>query len=296
MLEVTIWDVNHGSAAYIQTPANRRIAVDLGDASDFSPLQTLSNRGVEWLDAVVITHPHRDHLDDIFNFNLLAPRSLWRPRHLSEADIRNGNRAIDTNVIDEYLRIDRAYGGLLTDATNITVPATLTDATIQIFGGTSSRGTDNLNNHSLVVVVSYAELKMVIPGDNEAPSWDELLEIPSFVAAVMGADIFLASHHGRDAGYSNELFEAIGSPKLVIISDGRFGDTSATDRYSKEATGWLVHDSLGSSEIRRCVTTRCDGHITVRFGWSTDPQYRNFLTVTTSKINMSELAKRAFGL
>jgi beta-lactamase superfamily II metal-dependent hydrolase len=126
----------------------------VGDTGDFSPLQTLSNRGVEWLDAVVITHPHRDHLDDIFNFKLLAPRSLWRPRHLSEADIRNGNRAMDTNVIDEYLRIDRAYGGLRTNATNITVPATLTDATIQIFGGNGSCSTDNLNNHSLVVIAS----------------------------------------------------------------------------------------------------------------------------------------------
>jgi hypothetical protein len=137
---------------------------------------------------------------------------------------------------------------------------------------------------------------MVIPGDNEAPSWAELLEDPSFVRAVTATDVLLASHHGRDAGYSDELFEAMGRPKLVIISDGRFGDTSATDRYSKQATDWTVRDSLGLAEVRKCVTTRCDGHITVGIGWSTDPQYKNFLSVTTSNTNIDALTKRALGI
>lgn len=30
MLEVMIWDVDHGSAAYIKTPTGKHIAIDLG--------------------------------------------------------------------------------------------------------------------------------------------------------------------------------------------------------------------------------------------------------------------------
>lgn len=60
----------------------------------------------------------------------------------------------------------------------------------------------NLNNHSLVAVVSYAGSKIIIPGDNEAASWNELLEYPAFVQAIRGTDILLAAHHGREAGYS----------------------------------------------------------------------------------------------
>jgi hypothetical protein len=41
---------------------------------------------------------------------------------------------------------------------------------------------------SLVVVVSYADLKMVIAGDNESPSWKELLNDPTFVAAIKGTN------------------------------------------------------------------------------------------------------------
>src|SRR5690349_15152955 len=98
MLEITIWNVNHGSAAYIKTPNNRHIVVDLGDADDFSPLQHLYRQGVAHLDVVVITHPHRDHLDDIFNLDLLSPRVLWRPNHLNETDILTGNREQDMTV------------------------------------------------------------------------------------------------------------------------------------------------------------------------------------------------------
>jgi beta-lactamase superfamily II metal-dependent hydrolase len=293
MLELTIWDVNHGSAAYIKTPNDRHVVVDLGDDGEaFSPLKTLYDRGLRQLDAVVLTHPHRDHLDDIFNFHLLSPVILWRPRHLTEIEIRRGNRDLDMATIDRYLALDRAYVSAVPHRCDITVPADFGGATFQVFTPRSNAAT-NLNNHSLVVVLSYADLKIVLPGDNETPSWNELLCDPKFVDAVKGAAVLIAPHHGRDAGWCPELFGVMGRPKLIVISDGRFVDTSATDRYSKQATGWTVFDSTGASETRNCVTTRCDGHITIKLGWNTSGQQRrSFLNVTKSKPDAgAELAR-----
>jgi competence protein ComEC len=296
MLEITIWDVNHGSAAHIKTPNDRHIVVDLGDAEGFSPLQTLYSRGVRQLDVAVITHPHRDHLDDIFGFSFLFPLALQAPWHLTEAAIRKGNRTEDLIYVNRYLELCQGCTFPVTPTNNLIVPANFGGAGFQVFGSTLCDD-GNINNHSLVVVASYAGLKMVIPGDNEAPSWKELLRRPDFVAAVKGADILLASHHGRDAGYCAELFEAMGKPRLVVISDGRFGDTSATDRYSKQAAGWTVYDGAGVGETRYCVTTRCDGNITIKLGWTTnDPNYQNFLNVTTSKVNFNALVARHLGL
>jgi beta-lactamase superfamily II metal-dependent hydrolase len=296
MLEITVWDVQHGSAAYIRTPNNRHIVVDLGDnGEEFSPLRTLYGRGVRQLDAVVITHPHRDHMDDIFNFHWLLPQSLWTPRHLSEAAIRKGNRATDADVVTRYLEIRQQYSGALTTATDLTAQTGFGGATFQFFAPRSC-DLGNLNNHSLVVVVSFAGLKMVLPGDNESPSWKDLLLDPGFLAAVQSTDILLAPHHGRVNGWCPELFGAIGNPRLVVISDGRFGDTSATDRYSKQARGWAVFDPSGRQEERNCVTTRCDGHITIKLGWNNgDPSQGNFLNVTTSKVNMSALLAQILG-
>src|SRR5947207_1780550 len=100
-LRFIFWDVEHGSATYMATPNGKHFAFDLGQGSYerndavFSPLKNLYEQGIRQLDGVVITHPHRDHLDDIFNFDLLSPRVLWRPKHLSEAAILQGNRMED---------------------------------------------------------------------------------------------------------------------------------------------------------------------------------------------------------
>jgi beta-lactamase superfamily II metal-dependent hydrolase len=294
-LEITIWDVNHGNAAYIKTPNSKHIVVDLGDTEKFSPLQALKGRGVQQLDVAVITHPHRDHLDDIFNFALLNPLVLHTPFNLSEAAIRNGNRAVDMTYVNRYLEIRRSCTFPVPPVYELTFPTNFGGTAFQVFAPTQCSD-DNINNHSLVIVVSYATSKIVIPGDNEAPSWKELLLNPQFVAAVKNADILLASHHGRDAGYCGELFEAMGKPKLVVISDGRFGDTSATGRYSHQATGWMVFDSAGSKDERKCVTTRCDGHITIKFGWDGDnPSQHPYLNVRTSNVNMTALTRRFLG-
>jgi hypothetical protein len=136
-----------------------------------------------------------------------------------------------------------------------------------------------------------------LPGDNESPSWIELLANPNFVAAIKGADVLLAPHHGQGAGYCADLFKAMGKPKLVVISDGRFGDTSATDRYCAQATGWTVYNRLGVGKECKCVTTRSDGHITINIGWINEAERRNFLNVTTSKPepDLSGLAALMFG-
>ena len=83
MTRIVFWDVQHGNAANIATPAGRHFVIDLGtgkhgeDNPAFSPLRHLKNRwGVTRLDAVIVTHPHRDHIDDITNFDLMSPRFL----------------------------------------------------------------------------------------------------------------------------------------------------------------------------------------------------------------------------
>ena len=269
-LKIVIWDVQHGHGSYLSTPGGQDIVIDLGTGSygdsnlEFSPLLHLKNKWkVERLDGVIISHPHRDHLDDIFNFGELNPRVLVRPKHLSEEDVRKGNREADKEIIDKYLEMGGDYSA--------DVQASESPFNADNNGGVTfnwwmpqSCAKTNLNNHSIVTVISYADSKIIIPGDNEPPSWNELLELPSFVSAIKGTDILLAPHHGRQSGFSGALFEKI-SPYLTIISDGPC-DTTASDQYSKQSRGWNVNKRSGGKEERKCVTTRKDGVITVDFG------------------------------
>jgi len=191
------------------------------------------------------------------------------------SEIQASNEKPD-KIIDKYLEISKRYNSPVTPSNNPFLEGSNGGVQIQTFAPTSC-STSNLNNHSIVTVISYAQSKMIIPGDNEPPSWEELLKRTDFLAAIKGTDILLAPHHGRSSGFSSALFEYI-SPRLTIISDGPFGDTSATSRYAQQTQGWTVQKRNGGQEIRKCVTMRNDGVIVVKFG--ENPHRKPYIQVT----------------
>ena len=268
MLDIVLWDVDHGSAALITTPTGKRIAIDLGQGSfssgaTFSPLRHLYHSyGVRYLDLLILTHPHRDHLDDIGHLNLVPPRLVWANRSIRADYITKGNREEDGDIIRQYLEL-LAYAGELVPAAQLPSNYSVWGCGIEIF--TPVYTGSNLNNYSLVTVVSYAGSKIIIPGDNESPSWKSLLDQPAFVRAITGANLFVASHHGRESGYYADLFQYF-KPNLVFISDTSNVSTSATSSYYNHAQGWqLGRRSTGQREtdLRYCVTTRTVGYIRI---------------------------------
>ena len=84
--------------------------------------------------------------------------------------------------------------------------------------------------------------------------------------AIKGTDIYIASHHGRQSGYYSDLFKHF-KPYLFIISEGKFCDTSATDRYIQHVKGWTVYkrsENKVTGFDRKCLTTRKDGTIVIK--------------------------------
>jgi len=275
--QIIFWDVQHGHATYIKSPNNRHIVVDLGiglfgeDSSEFSPLLHLKNSwNVNQLDYVVITHPHLDHLDDILNFDKLEPKVFSRPKHLSKENIMSDIRDEDKEKFEKYFEINERYNFPLgennpNDPNN---PENYGDLIIKNYTPRTC-SEDNINNHSLIKVFSYAGIKVIIPGDNEKCSFEELLEDNDFVQTIRDSDILLAPHHGRKSGYNDDFINLV-NPRLVVISDGRFCDTSATSRYSDNCRGWTVYKRSGGTEERKCLTTRKDGVISASFGFNSD--------------------------
>lgn len=267
-LTVVIWDVQHGSAVFVRTPTGKTLAIDLGVGSfkypedaTFSPLLHLrSNWGVTALDQLIITHPHKDHLDDIANLAYVTPRVLMAPRQIPIDLIRTGNNGKDQTVIDAYLDLLTRYSS--------PVPAT------QALNNESTWGCviktffppyigSNLNNYSAVTTISFAGSTILIPGDNEPASWKLLLDHPGFVSAIRDTNVFITSHHGRESGYCADLFDHF-KPRICIVSDTNDIPTSATNKYSYQATGCnVLSRSSGTREQRMTVTTRSDDYVVV---------------------------------
>ena len=262
-LKLIMWNVQHGSAIYIQTPNGKDIAIDLGAGDDFSPLQHILRSGHR-LDHVTITHPHMDHIDDILNFDLLSPGTLLVPKHLTEGDIRGGNPKPDQVTeakIQKYLEVRRKYNIDVGPEKSINLPKNNGGVSIQTFiPYQSSKG--NLNNHSVVTVMEYSGVKILIPGDNESSSWEELLGQSQFRSTIADTHVLVAAHHGRESGFYRPLFNHI-KPLITLVSDGRAVGTSVTSKYDDVTKGWNVCRRNGTRQERKCVTTRSDGIIEV---------------------------------
>lgn len=274
-VEIVFWDVQHGHSTYIKTPNNRHIVIDLGigdysgNNQTFSPLKHLKyNYNVDQLDYVIITHPHLDHIDDILNFDLLKPKVFNRPKQITNEEVMEGIRETDRPKFEKYCEINNRYNSTIsTDSPdNISKPENFGGLKITTFNP-SSCNHKNFNNHSLITVIEFAEIKVVIPGDNEKCSFDELLALEAFKIAIKDADILLAPHHGRESGYNLDFLNLV-NPRLTVVSDGRFCDTSANVKYSAKSRGWKVHKKgQATSSERKCLTTNSDGEVYVKFGY-----------------------------
>jgi len=283
-VEMVFWDVQHGHATYIKTPNDRHIVVDLGTGDysgnnkAFSPLKHLkANYGVTQLDYVIITHPHLDHIDDILNFDSLNPKVLWRPKALTNDEIMDGVREKDKAKFQKYCDINNRYSVPISpDSTESTeAPNNWGGLSIKHFN-TSKCDHSNFNNFSPITVFEYAGIKVIVPGDNEAASFTELMKDSDFVSAIQGAYVLLAPHHGRESGYCSD-FVTKANPYITIVSDGNHCDTSANSRYSQISQGWTVYRRDGTCSNRNCLTTNSDGVVTVRFGYENDDS--RFLSV-----------------
>ena len=273
---MTVWDVQLGLAIHVKAPNGKYIVIDLGTGTyNTSPLRKRMWDNIAYM---VITHPHLDHISDILNFDINAPKILCRPPLLTNEEVMEGVRQCDRAKFEKYCQINDRYNSPVKyDDENYTGnPNNYGGLEIQTFS-TSLCDHSNFNNFSMITVFQFSGIKVVVCGDNEKDSFDKLMKESDFKNAVRSADVLVAPHHGRESAYHSE-FVSLVNPRITIISDTTKSDASAVDKYTQRSRGWTVR-----GEERKCLTTRNDGNITVEFGECDDPKYCGTLHITTSR-------------
>jgi len=277
-LKLWIFNVGHGNCVYGETP-KRNFMLDCGadETNGFSPAKLLKEKyNAKNLDYLLISHPHVDHICDIINVdNYMSPTVLSRNKIIDVAKIEEENSEVfetHKDIIEKYLDMNSRYNQPLQSLEN---PKTKdwSDG-VRIVEYSNKDSTMNLNDLSIVAFMEFGGYTILYGGDLEEKGWNALLSKNYFVEWLRSTDVLIASHHGRESGFSSEIFKYC-KPKLTIISDGRFGDTSATNRYVSVTSGMKVKNK-GTVEDRKVITTRNDGHIflqnngtdlSVQLGW-----------------------------
>ncbi|MFZ1918879.1 MAG: ComEC/Rec2 family competence protein [Terriglobales bacterium] len=213
VMEMTAIDVGQGDSILLVTPQGRAWLVDAGGLpqwmhSDFDIGEQvvssyLWNRGFDHLDAVVITHPHADHMGGmpaiIANFH---PRQLWisidKPKGELEPIVAQALRAgMDVSVKREGDEIDD--GGV---HFRMLAP-----------GRDQITGSMRPNDDCLVFTAAFGGTTALLEGDAEKAAERRVVE------EHPEAMLLKVAHHGSASSTSSDLLATV-HPRYAVISVG----------------------------------------------------------------------------
>lgn len=270
-LDLLFFDIGQGDAALIRTPSGRHVLVDVGDAWKYGEgeaevrgdsgertiLPHLARYGIRRLDAVVVSHPHRDHFGGLPSLlEAVAENRLEIGRIVhsgAEADtdlfrlIRSETRRLgipeyavvrgDTLAVDPAVRFD------------VLAPARL------------ERAPANLNDASLVLRAQFGETAVLLLGDAEAESEAGLV---AAYGAALGADVVKVGHHGSRTSSTPPFVEAVTADSSRADAAWAVVSVAQRNRYGLPDADALVRWHERGAQVvttaeRGAVWLRSDG-------------------------------------
>jgi beta-lactamase superfamily II metal-dependent hydrolase len=256
-MKIQIFDVSHGFCAYLVADNGNVMLFDCGhnDQTGFRPSHYLKRNGCFGIEKLFITNFDEDHISDLPNIIGSLPISLFYRNRSISADVLRSIKLQNgpiSSAMEVCLNLHSDY------IHSIASPPEFPNIAYTTYHNNYPVFTDT-NNLSVVTFISYDNFSVLFPGDLEKQGWLALLKNDAFKRDLGKVNIFVASHHGREGGYCEEVFNYC-KPELVIISDKEIIHETQKQLYQKHAIG-IPWDN---GQTRRYVlTTRSDGMVTI---------------------------------
>ncbi len=199
-------DVGQGDSVLVQTPSRATVLVDAGDtkAGREVVVPYLEELGIEYLDLVVMTHPHFDHIGGLIPVLKRYP--------------------VEQVLADGQIHTTRTYEDLLRLIFEKEIPFRLARAGEEL----TIPGLDEvlilnpqepllqgLNNNSVALWLRHGDIAVLLTGDIEAAAEERILARGQFPKA----QILKVAHHGSGTSTTPAFLQAV-SPENAIISLG----------------------------------------------------------------------------
>jgi competence protein ComEC len=252
---VTFLDVGQGNAALVRFPGGKKMLIDGGGfgSGDFDVGKAvvapfLWHNKIGKVDYLVLSHPEADHMNGLrFIAKEFQPEEFWHNEDQVETQtfqelmgiIKSGN-------IKEMLPADLKEG-VKNNGALVEILHPMSGGPADSGGGNGSR----LNNHSLVLRITFAGKSFLFPGDLEKEGEKEML---ANTEGEIRSHVLLAPHHGSKTSSSKAFLERV-RPELCVVSAGKgvwrnFPHPTVEERLLEMGCRVLTTSKSGAVTIR----------------------------------------------
>ena len=258
-LTVYFLDVGQGDSTVISSPAGKAAIIDGGiggaggkkDKGKTVIIPFLKGKGINKLDAVIMTHPDQDHIGGLlYLLNStkqgseypIEIKEFFDPMHPHTTYLyQDLLKAVKNRPEIKYRKGKK--GDLIDLGEGVTAEVISPDSSY-----------DDANNASIVLKLTYGKISLLLPGDAEDKS--EKAMVKKYGDALKST-VLKAGHHGSANSSSSDFLTRV-KPEVVVISVGEKNTFKLPFKEAMqrlEATGAKIY----RTDYQGMITISTDG-------------------------------------
>lgn len=248
-------DDKSGDSTILTSPDGKVMVIDGGNPSTFIDVdKALKALGITKIDYLVASHPHVDHVGSFaqlihaYEIGAVYTSELEYP----SSHYRNYMQAIQQTQTPHIIL---AEGDSFMFGEHVLVEVFHPAPGIEYYEGYPEGSTQFVNNHSLLMKLTFGDSSFLFTGDLYSAAEREIAQR---YGERLSAGVLKVPHHGEPTSSSKPFREAVGAQVAIMMHDA-IGDLRIYRNYTKAGTDTYITSIDGAV----LVSTAGDGEYTV---------------------------------